>query len=421
MSAVDRIFDSRPVRSSTAFRWLWVGTTTTAFGYQLALVAVLLQVWQLTGSPAWVGAIGLARAVPMIGCGLLGGALADTHDRRRLVLWATAGSVIASALLAGQAVAGLDSLPVVLGLVALQAAGSGFGAPARRTLVPRLLPRDQVAAGIALVHVSFQAAMLGGPALAGLIAAGWGTGACYLASTAAAGVAWYGVARLPAIPPAGEAAGGRIRAIGVGLRLIARRPVLRGAFLTDLAATLLAMPVALFPAVNEVRFGGDPRTLGLFLSAIAVGGVTAGVTSGALTRYPHPGRVMLVAASVWGAGLAGFGLAHSVWLALGCLVIAGAADTVSVISRGAIVQLATPDSHRGRVSAAEHLVGAGGPDVGNLRGGLVAGLTSPAFALVSGGLLCVLGVVAVALRNPALRRYRPNRQGDGRDPATGHG
>lgn len=412
MTVVDRIFDSRPVRSSTPFRWLWIGTTTSAFGHQIALVAVLLQVWQLTGSPAWVGAMGLARAVPMIGCGLIGGALADGHDRRRLVMWATAGSVVGLALLAGQAMASLDSLPLILGLVAAQAASSGFGAPARRTFVPRLLPRDQITAGIALTHVSFQAAMLAGPALAGLIAAGWGVAACYLVGVATACVAWYGLARVPAMPPTGQVAGPQIQAIVAGLRLVAHRPVLRGSFITDLAATLLAMPVALFPAVNEAQFGGDPRTLGLFLSAIAVGGLAAGVTSCVITRHPHPGRVMLVAASVWGAGLAGFGLATPLWLALGCLAMAGAADTVSVIARGAIVQLATPDSHRGRVSAVDNLVGVAGPDVGNFRGGLVAGLTSPAFALVSGGLICVLGVATVAFRNPALRCYNPNRQGD---------
>lgn len=409
MTAADRILDSRPLRSSPAFRWLWIGTTTTAFGQQLAVVAVLLQVWQLTGSPAWVGAIGLARAVPMIGCGLLGGVLADAYDRRRLALWATAGRALALALLAGQALAGLDSLPVVLGLVAAQAASAGLGAPAHRSFAPRLLPRDLVPAGIALTHLSFQAAMLGGPALAGLIAAGWGVAACYLTSAVAACVGWYAVARLPGLPPpAGEPAGAPVTAMVAGLRLVTRHPVLRGAFVTDLAATLLAMPVALFPVVNQARFGGDPRTLGLFLSAVAVGGIAAGLTSGAITRHPRPGGVMLVAAAVWGAALAGFGLAAPLWLTLGCLAIAGAADTVSVISRGAIVQLATPDSHRGRVSAAEHLVGVAGPDLGNARGGLVAGLTSPALALVSGGLLCVLGVAAVAFRNPALRRYRPD-------------
>lgn len=412
MSAVDRVLDTRPLRSHPDFRRLWIGTSAALFGQQIALVAVLLQVWRLTGSPFWVGAIGLASAVPIVGCGLIGGSLADAVDRRRLVMATTLGGITASALLAGQAVAGLESLPVVLGLVAVQAGCGALGAPARKAFVPRLLPSGQVAAGIALTQLSFQAAMLLGPALSGLMAAAWGVTACYLVNAATAGIAWYTVARLPAMPPVGEVAGAGLRTVWAGWRFIGRRPVLSGSFLTDLAATLLAMPVALFPVVNEQRFGGDPRTLGLFLSAIAVGGIAAGMTSGAVTRYPHPGRVMLLAAAVWGVGLAGFGLASPLWLALGCLVVAGAADTVSVISRGTIVQLATPDSHRGRVSAVDFLIGAAGPDIGDFRGGIVAGLTSATFALVSGGLLCVLGVAAVAARNPALRRFNPARDGE---------
>lgn len=405
MNVYDRVLDTRPLRSSATFRRLWVGTATSGFGQQIALVAILFQVWRLTGSPIWVGAIGIAHAVPMVVCGLIGGSLADAFDRRRLVMGTTIGGITASALLAGQAVAGLGSLPLVLGLVAAQAAFGALGAPARKTLVARLLPRDQVAAGIALTHLGFQAAMLVGPALAGLMVAGWGVAACYLVSAATSCVALYGVARLPTMQPVGEVVGPGPRAIVEGWRFIGRRPVLSGSFLTDLAATLLAMPIALFPVVNEERFGGDARTLGLFLSAIAVGGMAAGLMSGAITRYSHPGRVMLVAATVWGLGLAGLGLATSLWLALGCLVIAGAADTVSVISRGTIVQLATPDSHRGRVSAVDHVIGVAGPDIGNFRGGLVAGLTSSTFALVSGGLLGVLGVVAIAVSNPALRRF----------------
>jgi hypothetical protein len=164
------------------------------------------------------------------------------------------------------------------------------------------------------------------------------------------------------------------------------------------------MPIALFPVLNAERFGGDPQTLGLFLSAIAVGGIVAGLASGTVTRAHRLGLVMLVAAGVWGVALAGFGMAPSLWSALGCLAIAGAADTISVISRGALVQLATPDAYRGRVSAVEDIVGMAGPYLGNFRAGVVAGATTAGFAAISGGLMCVLGIAAVALTTPALRR-----------------
>jgi len=401
---VNLLLDVRPLRTSPAFRRVWVGSALSTVGGQLAVVAVLQQTWELTRSPVAVGAIGLAQAVPMIVFGLVGGALADAVDRRRLVLLTTLGQIGVAGLLAAQALAGIGSLAVLLALVALQSACGALGAPARRTFAARLLPADQVGAGLALANLGFQFAMLVGPAIAGVVAARWGVGACYAVDALTFLAALYGLARLPPLPPDGEVARPGVRAVVDGWRFIAGRPVLAGAFLTDLLATVLAMPIALFPVVNADRFGGGPETLGLFLSAIAVGGITAGLASGAVTRARRPGLVMLAGAGVWGLALAAFGMAPSLLLVLGCLAVAGAADTVSVISRGALVQLATPDAYRGRVSAVEDIVGMAGPYLGNFRAGVAAGLTSAAVAAVSGGLLCVLGVAAVAATHPALRR-----------------
>jgi predicted MFS family arabinose efflux permease len=400
---VKLLVDVRPLGSSLPFRRLWVGSTLSTVGGQLAVVGVLQQTWELTASPVVVGAIGLAQAVPMIVFGQVGGALADAVDRRRLVLLTTLGQMVGAGLLAAQAFAGLDSVAILLALVALQSAGGALGAPARRTFAARLLPADQVGAGLALINLGFHASMLVGPAIAGVVAARWGVGACYAVDTLTFLAALYGVVRLPPLPPDGAAARPSLSTVAAGWRFIAGRPVLAGAFLTDLIATVLAMPIALFPVVNADRFDGDPQTLGLFLSAIAVGGIVAGLASGAVTRTGRPGLVMLVAAAVWGIALAGFGMAPTPWLALGCLAVAGAADTISVISRGALVQLATPDAYRGRVSAVEDIVGMAGPYLGNFRAGVVAGATTAGFAAVSGGLLCVLGIAAVAASTPALR------------------
>jgi predicted MFS family arabinose efflux permease len=401
---VKALIDTRPLRSSAPFRRVWACGVLSTVGGQLAVVAVLQQTWELTASPVAVGAIGLAQAVPMIVFGMVGGALADAIDRRRLVLVTTLGQMVVAGALAVQAFAGLGSLSVLLALVALQSAAGALGAPARRTFAARLLPADQVGGGLALINLGFQVSMLVGPAIAGVVAAGWGVGACYAVDTLTFLAALYGLVRLPALPPDGGVARPDLSAVVAGWRFIAGRPVLAGAFLTDLIATVLAMPIALFPVVNAERFDGDPQTLGLFLSAIAVGGVVAGLASGSVTRASRPGLVMLAAAGVWGVALAAFGMAPSVWSALACLAVAGAADTISVISRGALVQLATPDAYRGRVSAVEDIVGMAGPYLGNFRAGLVAGATTVGFAAISGGLLCVLGIAAVALATPALRR-----------------
>jgi len=400
------LIDLRPLRTSAPFARFWAGTSLSAIGAQITTIAVLFQVWEMTHSPFWTGAIGLAHAGPMIVCGLWGGTLADTMDRRTLVRWTTIGQIAAVLGLAGQALADLDSLPVLLALVAVSAGCGALGAPARRTIPTRLLPRDQVAAGIALQLTSFQVSMLVGPALGGILIAEWGLTVCYLVDAVAVCAGLVGVLGLPPLSPLGDTTPARgLRAIADGLSLIRRRPVLHGSCLTDLIATLLAMPISLFPMINEIRFGGDPRTLGWFLSAVAVGGVTASLLSGYTTRARRLGAVQLGAATVWGVGLTGFGLAGPLWLALACLAVAGAADTVSVTSRGATIQLATPDSHLGRVSSVEHVIGVAGPNLGNFRGGVVAGLTSAPVALVSGGLLCVVGIMAVAGTNRPLRRF----------------
>ena len=405
MTVIDRFVDTRTLRSSPAFRRLWIGTTASAFGGQLTVVAVLYQTWELTGSPVWVGAIGIFHAVPMIVMGLVGGALADAVDRWLLVIISTTGAMTVALLLAVQSIGG-SSVAVVLGLVAASASFTSIGGPARKTFIATTLHRDQIAGGIALSHLSFQGAMLAGPAVAGIVVASWGLPVCYLVDAATFGIALYGIARLPRgrVASSGKASLAEILA---GWRYIARRPALNGSFLTDLAATVLAMPIALFPMINDERFGGRPETLGVFFSMIAVGGIAAGLLSGLVTRAGRPGTVQLAAAAIWGAALAGFGLAGPLWVALGFLVLAGAADTVSVISRGAVVQLDTADRYRGRVSSVEQIAGTAGPELGNVRGGLLASLTSASVALTAGGLLCVAAVAVIAASNPILRRFTP--------------
>lgn len=433
MSRRDLLMDVRPLRSSRQFRELWIGSSFGSLGVQLSNVAVLFQVWELTRSPLWTGAIGLAIALPMLVFGLIGGALADAMDRRVLVCLAITGQLLAALALAVQAFAENGSVVLLLALVSVSSGSNALGSAARRTFPVRLLPGDEVAAGIALQSFAFQAAMLLGPAFAGLMIARWGLTSAYAVQALAVLVSLLAVVRLPPMPQTrnetstgdsdsgstGGSTGGsdggsagsggrRLRrpARG-GWRIIGRRPPLWGSLVTDLAATLLAMPISLFPLVNEVRFGGDPQTLGFFLSAVAVGGISAGLLSGSFTRVRRAGRLQLTAAAVWGLALAGFGLADSLWLALGCLTVAGAADTISVVTRAALVQLETPDEFRGRVSSVEHVIGVAGPELGNFRGGVVASLTSASFALTSGGLVAAALVGLVAATNRPLRHYRP--------------
>ena len=270
-----------------------MGTGLSMLGGQLTTVAVLFQIWRLSHSPVAVGAVGLAHAVPMVLVGLAGGSVADAVDRRALVLLTTAGQLVTAVLLAAQALAGARSLPLLFGLVALQSAGAAAGAPARRTFVARLLPPERVAAGVALNQLSFQVALLLGPAIGGLLIARAGVGSCFLIDALSFGAALHGVRGLPAMRPLGAARRPGLRTTLEGWRFIAASGALGGAFLADLLATVLSMPVALLPVINAERFGDNPRTLGLSLSAIGVGGIAAGAASGAVTRLARPGSAML--------------------------------------------------------------------------------------------------------------------------------
>ena len=395
------LIDLGPLRVLT-YRRLWIGQVLSAFGGQLTFVAVMFQVWDQTASPAWTGAVGLAQAVPLIVLGLFAGTLADRLDRRRIYLVTTIAQLLTATVMASQLVIGRVPVGVLLALVAVQASFGATAGPVARTVLPHLLSRDQLAAGLALNRIGFQGAMLLGPALGGVIVGTWGVGVCYLVDALSFLAALYGVLGLPHLRIEAVAKPG-LRGVRDGLSFIAATPVIRGALITDLAATVLSMPISLFPVINAERFGNNPRTLGLFLTAIAVGGVAASLFSGTFTRLPRHGVVMLCGSAGWGIALLLFAFSPAAWPALVFLAVAGAADTVAVVSRSTIVQLHTPTELLGRVSAAEQIVGQAGPDLGNLRGGVVAQLTSPVISLASGALLCVAAVAAVAGTTPGLR------------------
>lgn len=400
--------DLRPLRESPVFRRYWAGTVLSTVGSQMTVFAVALQVYTLTRSSLAVGAVGLATAVPGIAFGLFGGSIVDSVDRRRLVLTLTTCLAAVSALFAAQAFAALDRVWPLYCLVAIQSVLASVNAPARRTFPPRLLPREQVPAGAALIMFTMHSGVIVGPTLAGLVTAAAGLKACYAIDAVSFCASLYGVAGLPAMPPQDSTARPGVRAVADSLRFIGHSKVLTGALLADLSATVLGMPFALFPAVNAEHFGGGAQTLGLLTAAPSIGGVLGMALSGPVGHVARPGRAMLVSGAVWGGGIAGFELAGNPWLGIGALVVAGVADAVSVVFRTTMIQLATPDGQRGRVSAAEYVVGAACPQLGNFRAGAVASLTSPALSAIGGGIATIAGAAAIGLALPVFTRYRAN-------------
>ncbi|MGH3165208.1 MAG: MFS transporter [Trebonia sp.] len=404
--------DITPLRESPAFRRLWIGTTFSNIGGSMTSFANTLQVWNATHSTAATGAIAIASLIPLLIVALPGGSLADSVDRRKLVLVMTACSTAVSALFFVDALltrSAVGWIWVVYALVAMASAIGAVNQPARQSFIRALVTGEQLPAAMALNRVSFQAMLIAGPALAGVVSAAFGVKGCYLIDVLSFAGSFYGVARMPAQPPRDTTGAGRrsqLRLMREGLAYIGGNRVLAGAFLADVNATFFALPVSLFPAINAERFGGDPRTLGLFSASIGVGGMVTAVLSGPVSRMPRQGVAMLVTVAVWGAGFAVFAVAPSLWLTLLALGVAGAADTFTVVFRGIIVQRVTPEELRGRVNAADFVVGAGGGQLGSLESGVVGSVASPEISALAGGLLTIVGALAIAGAIPAFRRYR---------------
>jgi MFS family permease len=417
---VKLLADLTPLRESPAFRRLWVGSTLSVVGGAMTSFALGLQVWDLTRSTAAVGLVALVTLLPLLAVGLFGGALIDAVDSRRLVLGCTCALAAVSALLTAQAWLGLDQLGLLYALAAIQSAFAAVNEPGRRSLTPALLPARQLAPAQALQRISFQVMMIVGPALAGLVAGAphLGLRGCYLIDTASFGCALYGVGSLPKSltsenSPSGHSERTLLSSVAAGFSFIGRTPVLAGAFLTDVCATFFGLPTSLFQALNAERFHGDPRTLGLFTAAVGVGGMVTAVLSGPLKHVTRQGAAMLAGATIWRAAFAVFAVAHSLWLTLLALGVAGAADTITVVARGTIVSIVTPSGLRGRVMAADYVVG---PQLGSVEAGAVGSLATPVISALSGGLLVIAGTAVIALALPAFRRYRLD-SADAADPS----
>jgi MFS family permease len=397
--------DLTPLQESAVYRRLWIGQALSDVGSRMTGIAVPIQLYALTHSSLAVGMAGLAVAIPLIGLGLAGGPLVDAFDRRTLVIGTTSLLAVVSLAFALQALLDLRQLWLLYGLLAVQSGLLAIGAPAGRTFIPRLLPQERIHAATALSYLSFHGSLVVGPLVAGVIIAGAGLPTLYFVDVASFAFALYAVWRLPAMPPHGGRLQVGIGAVVEGLRFIRRQSVIASALLVDLNATIFGMPFALFPALAATHFGGGPQTVGLLYAAPALGGILAAACSGPLAQIRRQGRAVLIAVTVWGVAIAGFGATNVLGLAVVLLAIAGGADVVNGVFRTTLLQVNTPDALRGRVNGVGFVVGAGGPRLGDVESGVVASLTSPVFSAVSGGLASAAGAVLLGLLRPAFARY----------------
>ncbi|MGB2953291.1 MAG: MFS transporter [Gaiellaceae bacterium] len=395
--------DTEPLRVSPPFRRLWLGQAISYLGSEITFVAIPVQMYELTHSTLQVGLLGVTDLVPLLTVPIVGGAIADVVDRRRLLLvsvWtaiAATGALLANAALPHPQVGALYAINLI--------AASAFAllTPAERSLVPALVGPQRIAAASALESVYRNFDSVAGPALAGVTIAAIGLTGAYALDLGTFAAALWAVVGLPPALPAEAEDRVSVRSILDGFRYVKTRRELLGIFLVDTNAMIFGMPMALFPAIGA-KLGGT-SVVGLLYAAPGAGALAAALVSGWATRMRRQGLGVIMAAALWGVAIVAFGFARALWLALILLALAGAADFVSAVLRSAIALAATPDAMRGRVTGIEFAQVASAPSLGNVEAGAVASVTSLRFSVVSGGVACVVGTALLAAAIPELLRY----------------
>ncbi|WP_330283780.1 MFS transporter [Streptomyces sp. NBC_00588] len=395
--------DLAPWRASVDFRRLWVSGTISNFGSFLTLVALPVQLKELTGSAAAVGAIGAVELLPLVVFGLYGGALADALDNRRLIVWTEAGQGLLSAALLLNALLPHPAVWPLYVVAALSSALVSVQRPALDSLFPRIVAHEHLPAAASLNSLRWTVGGVAGPAVAGVVVAYAGLGWAYGADLLTFVVSVALVVRIAASPAAHEAAKPSLRAIAEGARYAWGRKELLGTYAVDLAAMFLAMPLAVLPFLAD-ELDAD-WSLGLMYAAVPLGSLLVSLTSGWTSRVHRHGRLVVLAAALWGLAIAGAGVVGNVWLVLLFLTVAGGCDMVSGIFRGAMWNQTIPDELRGRLAGIELLSYSVGPTVGQVRSGGFAAWWGVRASVWSGGLLCVGAVGLLALCLPKLMTY----------------
>jgi MFS family permease len=397
--------DLRPLRESKPFRRLWFGQAVSYLGSTISVVAIPYQVYVLTGSTLMVGLLGVAALVPLLTLPLIGGAIADAVDRRRVLLLAEIGLVVATAGNLANALLPHPKVWVPFVVTALGTSCYSIARPAMDALMPRLVGEDRIAAAAALRNVYSSFGAVAGPALGGILIAAIGVDGAYAVDLASYAAGLAAVSLLPALPPLGAVVAPGLRSIAEGLRYVLGSRVLLGVLLIDTIAMVFGMPSALFPALGA-ELGGGARTVGFLYAAADAGALAASLVSGLVTSTRRQGLGVTVAVLLWGVAIAAVGFFHSLPLALLFLACAGAADFVSAVLRDAILMTATPDVMRGRISGIEYTQVASTPNLGNLEAGVVAALIGVRGSIVAGGLACIAGALTLTALLPDLVRYR---------------
>ena len=418
------LLDVGPLRLDRDFRWLWSGQVVGGIGNQVTRIALPFQVYVLTGSTLAIAALTLCQLVPILVVSLGAGSLADAVDRRKVILATQVGQALCSVALVALALQADPPLIAIFAVALIAAALTSTEQPARSSAVPRLVPEQRLPAAIALGQLNFQIASVVGPAIGGILIATVGIAGAYAVDVLTFTASILAALAIAPIPPIGNGLRPGLGAIREGLAFAARRRVILSTFAIDLEAMIFGMPQSLFPVLALDVFKVGPTGFGLLEAAPAVGALLGALLSGWVVRIRRLGWSVIVAVTIWGAAITAFGLATfsasavAFVLAIVFLAIAGAADVLSAVFRSTIVQLATPDELRGRISSLYMMVVTSGPRLGDIEAAAAASVIGAQLSALSGGVLCLLGVFAVARLFPELGAHESAHAAAGEPAAS---
>ncbi|MEO8288666.1 MAG: MFS transporter [Chloroflexota bacterium] len=389
------------------FRLLWGGSFVSQLGSQMRVMAIGVQLWDLTHNFAAVGLLGLFNLVPVLTLSVFGGVIADALDRRKLLMITQAIMAISSAMLALATISGWISAPLIYIMSAVAASTVAFDNPARSALIPNLVPRRHLPNALSLNIIVWQVATIIGPTVGGLFVALHATGFAiiYLIDAVSFSAVIIALYMMKTRPQEGITRNVSFGAALDGLRFLRKAPIIMSTMTLDFFATFFGAAMALMPAVAEQILHVDRQYWGLLYAAPAIGAVVAGVAMSWLGNVRHQGKIVIVSVAAYGVATLLFGLSNLYWLTIIALAGTGAADTVSMVMRQTIRQLSTPDDLRGRMTSVNMIFYMGGPQLGELEAGLLATVIGLGPAIVVGGISVVAVTGLIGLFVPSLRNY----------------
>jgi MFS family permease len=391
------------------FRLLWGGGFISQMGSQMRIVAVGVQLWDLTHDTAAIGLLGFFNLLPIVLLSLFGGVIADALDRRRLLMVTQSIMAASSVVLALATIFGVISAPLIYLIGALGAATLVFDNPARSALVPNLVPRRHLPNALSLNIIVWQVATIIGPTVAGLFLAlpdhAVGFSIIYLFDAISFSAVIVALFLMKVRPKDHATRDVSFRAALDGLRFLRRTPIILSTMVLDFFATLLGAATALLPAIAEQILHVDRQYWGLLYAAPAIGAVAAGLIMSWLGNVRHQGWIVIWSVIAYGIATIFFGISSHYWLTVLALAGTGAADTVSMVMRQTIRQLSTPDDLRGRMTSVNMVFYMGGPQLGELEAGFAAKAIGISPSIFLGGLGVILVTALIAVLVPPLRNY----------------